>query len=61
MRVADVFQAMAQDRPYRRGLRVDQVLAFLDRMGRDGHLDRDILAVAAGSPEETMAAAQGVG
>ena len=58
MRVADVFQAMAQDRPYRRGLRAGQVLAFLDRMGREGRLDRDILAVAAGSMEETMAAAQ---
>ena len=58
MRVADVFQAMAQDRPYRHGLRSDQVLAFLARLGRAGRLDRDILAVAAEDLEATMAAAR---
>jgi putative nucleotidyltransferase with HDIG domain len=58
MRVADIFQAMAQDRPYRRGLATPKVLAFLDRLGRAGRLDRDILAVAARHPEETMAAAR---
>jgi len=59
MRVADIFQAMAQDRPYRRGLATAQVVAFLDRLGRKGRLDRDILAVAAADAEETMRAARG--
>jgi HD-GYP domain-containing protein (c-di-GMP phosphodiesterase class II) len=58
MRVADIFQAMAQDRPYRRGLPTAQVVAFLDRMAREGRLDRSIAAVAGASAEELMEAAR---
>ena len=58
MRVADVFQAMAQDRPYRPGLRADKVLAFLARLGRAGRPDQEILAVAAENLQATMAAAR---
>lgn len=58
MRVADIFQAMAQDRPYRRGLRTPQVVAFMDRLAGEGRLDRDIQGVVAADPEAMMAAAR---
>lgn len=57
LRVADIFQAMAQNRPYRGGLMAAEVLAFLNALVRDRHLDADIVAVASAHMAEAMAAA----
>ncbi len=44
--VADVFQALVQDRPYRKGMELAQVLQILDDMVDDGKLDRNIVELA---------------
>jgi HD-GYP domain-containing protein (c-di-GMP phosphodiesterase class II) len=59
--VADIFQAMAQNRPYRRGLGADEVLRFLEDLARDGHLDGEVVAVATEHREAAMRAALGGG
>lgn len=41
--VADVFQALIQDRPYRKGMQIDQVLNILTRMSDEEKLDRQIV------------------
>lgn len=45
--VADVFQALAQDRPYRAGLLPGEILAVLDDEARRDRLDRDVVAMVA--------------
>ena len=57
LRVADIFQAMAQSRPYRAGLNADQVLAFMNDLVAKGRLDTRIVAVAAQDMQSAMAAA----
>lgn len=42
--VADVFQALAQNRPYRQPLEANAILAILQKMVDKGHLDGDIVA-----------------
>lgn len=44
--VADVFQALVQDRPYRTGMELPQVLNILHDMVESGKLDPDIVAFA---------------
>lgn len=44
--VADVYQALAQDRPYRAGLTVDKIIAILEDMVDSGKLDGDIVNLA---------------
>ena len=58
LRVADIFQAMAQDRPYRQGLSAAEVVAFLDKLVADGRLDGEIVAVARQWIVPAMAAAR---
>jgi putative nucleotidyltransferase with HDIG domain len=58
LRVADIFQAMVQDRPYRRGLDAGEVLAFMGDLVAQGRVDREILAVAAHAMDGAMAAAR---
>uniref|UniRef100_UPI000AAD28A6 HD-GYP domain-containing protein n=1 Tax=Ralstonia sp. RL TaxID=1839756 RepID=UPI000AAD28A6 len=58
LRVADIFQAMAQDRPYRRGLPAAEIVSFLDKLVADGRLDGDIVAVARQWIVPAMAAAR---
>lgn len=41
--VADVFQALAQNRPYRDSLQPDAIMAILDEMVDDGKLDRAVV------------------
>lgn len=43
--VADVFTAITEDRPYRRGMKRSQCLALLDRLAREGAIDGDIVAI----------------
>lgn len=58
LRVADIFQAMAQDRPYRAGLPADAVLDFLNQLVAEGRLDADIVLAAASDMPAAMAAAR---
>jgi len=58
LRVADIFQAMAQDRPYRPGLSAGEVLAFMEELVRQGSIDADIVSVAAADMAGAMAAAR---
>lgn len=44
--VADIFQALVQDRPYRPGMQLDGVLAILDTLAADGKIDQAIVALA---------------
>lgn len=41
--VADVFQALAQDRPYRGSLQPDEIMEILNEMVDAGKLDRDVV------------------
>ena len=44
--VADIFQALVQDRPYRSGMRLDDVLAVLNDFAKKGKVDPEIVALA---------------
>ncbi len=44
--VADVFQALVQDRPYRSGMPLDKVLENLNAFADQGKLDPEIVALA---------------
>ncbi len=57
LRVADIFQALAQDRPYRTGLSAAEVLATLQGFAEQQRIDPAILALAAGDMDGAMAAA----
>ena len=57
LRVADVFQAMAQNRPYRAGLTAEAVLDFLNQMVAKGRLEAAIVNAAASDMQASMAAA----
>ena len=43
MAVADVFTAIAEDRPYRRGMAEDEMLRILYNLAAKNHLDREIV------------------
>lgn len=45
--VADIFQALAQDRPYRRALPPDRILAHLRELAGNNKLDADVVALVA--------------
>ena len=45
LRVADIFQAMVQDRPYRPGLSRDEVAAFMRLLREQGSVDATIVEV----------------
>ena len=42
LRVADIFQAMVQQRPYRKGLGDDEVTAFMRQLADEGRIDRSV-------------------
>lgn len=58
LRVADIFQAMVQDRPYRAGLAADAILLFMDQLVADGRIEAEILRVAKLDLAGAMAAAR---
>lgn len=58
LRVADIFQAMVQDRPYRAGLAADAILPFMDQLVAAGRIDADIVRVARLDLSGAMAAAR---
>lgn len=45
LRVADIFQAMVQDRPYRKGLDANEIVRFLEDLVVKQRAERDIVAV----------------
>lgn len=46
MAIADVFEALtAQDRPYKRGLKLSEAMSIMGRMKADNHLDPDLFDV----------------
>ncbi|MBI1349544.1 MAG: HD domain-containing protein [Actinomycetales bacterium] len=50
--VADVFDALVSERPYKTGWAVDDAIAELERMARDGKLDPDCVAAAKARRDE---------
>jgi putative nucleotidyltransferase with HDIG domain len=57
LRVADIFQAMAQTRPYREGMTAQQIKAFLLDLSSKGKLDPDVVEVALANLPAAMQAA----
>jgi len=57
LRIADIFQAMVQNRPYRKGLNKTQVLAFMTNLADKGLAEPDIVAHLMACGDEAMAAA----
>jgi len=51
MAIADSFTAIAEDRPYRKGMGIAKVIAALQRQVKNGGLDGDIVAVLAENQE----------
>jgi len=58
MRVADIFQAMVQDRPYRAGLTRDEVLDFMRNLVKVGNIEPEFLAVLEANADEAMVVAK---
>lgn len=56
MAVADVFTAVAEDRPYRKGMPSDRVLQLLQDMAAAGALDPQVVSVLRQHFEEINAA-----
>lgn len=48
--VADIFQALAQNRPYRSSMSTHNIIDFLSKQGSDGKIDREIVAIAEAEP-----------
>jgi putative nucleotidyltransferase with HDIG domain len=57
LRVADIFQAMAQDRPYRAGWPADKVLGLLKELANEERLDKSLVALVEDNLEQVMATA----
>lgn len=49
--VADVFQALAQARPYRRSMEANEILQHLNEMAANGKLDHEIVKLVADDPD----------
>jgi putative nucleotidyltransferase with HDIG domain len=59
IKVADVYQAMAQDRPYRRPMPPEAILALLREMQSENEVDADIVGLVSGNLAACQAAAVG--
>jgi HD-GYP domain-containing protein (c-di-GMP phosphodiesterase class II) len=57
--VADVFQALAQNRPYRTSLNLTQILSIMDNMISDGKLEPAIVQLIHEHPQESLTMAMG--
>ena len=57
LRIADIFQAMVQDRPYRKGLDQAQALTFMTDLAARGLAEPEIVAHLVACGDEAMAAA----
>lgn len=58
--VADIFQALVQDRPYRKGMSLEQVVGVLDDFVDRGKLDADVVALAKQHKEDCYRVSKGV-
>jgi len=58
LRVADIFQAMVQDRPYRAGLDKEQALDFMRGLVIQGRIDPAIFAALEACSDDAMVAAR---
>lgn len=58
LRVADIFQAMVQDRPYRAGLSPTAVGDFMQDMARQGRVEASIVELATRNLDSAIAAAR---
>ena len=57
IRVADIFQALAQNRPYRKGLSTSEVIAVLASFASDKRIDAEIFATVERWQDDAMRAA----
>jgi putative nucleotidyltransferase with HDIG domain len=58
LRVADIFQAMVQDRPYRAGMSAGELLTFFEKLVAAGRVEADIVRVLTQDLPAAMAAAR---
>jgi len=58
LRVADIFQAMVQDRPYRKGLSLEAVDLFMSELQNSGRIDPEIGNALHAHLDELLAAAR---
>jgi len=56
MAVADVFTALAEDRPYRQRLPADEVMVLLNRQAQEGSLDRSLVRLLEANFDQVNAA-----
>jgi HD-GYP domain-containing protein (c-di-GMP phosphodiesterase class II) len=54
MSVADIFTALTEDRPYRKGMSIEQALNVLAEMAENGKLDGRVLAKVRDNQKELM-------
>lgn len=57
--VADIFQALVQERPYREGMPLEKVLDIIEKMAQVGKLDRDIVDLARSRADACFVIASG--
>lgn len=57
--VSDIFQALAQDRPYRLGMKLEQVIDVLDGLVSDGRIDAQIVELVKENRHQCFAVASG--
>lgn len=55
--VADIFQALAQDRPYRKSLTVDNIVEKLESDVEKGKLDKEVVRMVAAEPAQSYSKA----
>ena len=58
LRVADIFQAMVQDRPYRAGMVADELSVFFGKMLAAGRVEAEIVNLLTQDLAAAMAAAK---
>lgn len=59
--VADIFQALVQDRPYRKGMDLGQVIELLDTFVDKGKLDEEVVGLAKQQQDKCFTIARGDG
>ncbi|HOV69991.1 MAG TPA: HD domain-containing protein, partial [Clostridia bacterium] len=52
MAVADIFTAISEDRPYRKGIPKDKVISVLESMAKNGHICKYVVSLLADNCEE---------
>ena len=55
MAVADIFTALAEDRPYRAGMKKDEILRILGQMSANGYIDSRFFSIVKDNFDEVVA------